>query len=114
MSSALDYAIITKEIYTHPIIKKASTIAEYKFTTINTKKFHRLKNTNQLINTASNFKITGSKTGYLDEALYCLMIRAEKDSLGPVIAVTMGVADRTQSFNETADLVRYGLKTRNQ
>ncbi|MBI4779437.1 serine hydrolase [Candidatus Falkowbacteria bacterium] len=40
VSSAFDYAIITKEVYTHPIIQKASVMYQYKFTTINTKKAH--------------------------------------------------------------------------
>ncbi|MDO9399642.1 MAG: RlpA-like double-psi beta-barrel domain-containing protein [bacterium] len=109
VSSVLDYAIITKEIYTHPIIKKASTIAEYKFTTINTKKYHRIKNTDKLINT-SNLKIAGSKTGYLNEALYCLMIRVEKDSLDSLVIVTFGVSTRAKSFGETEDLAKYALK----
>ncbi|MBU0879723.1 MAG: RlpA-like double-psi beta-barrel domain-containing protein [Patescibacteria group bacterium] len=109
VSSALDYAIITKEIFIHPIIKKASTIVEYKFTTINTKKAHRIKNTNKLIN-ASNLKIAGSKTGYLNEALYCLMIRVEKNSLDSLVIVTLGVPTRSKSFEETEDLARYALK----
>lgn len=109
VSSVLDYAIITKQIYTNPIIKKISAIAEYKFTTINTKKYHRIKNTDKLIS-ASNLKITGSKTGYLDEALYCLMIRVEKDSLDPIIVVTFGAPARAKSFEETEYLAKYTFK----
>ncbi|MBU1870705.1 MAG: RlpA-like double-psi beta-barrel domain-containing protein [Patescibacteria group bacterium] len=109
VSSALDYAIITKEVYIHPIIKKASTMAVYNFKTINSHKAHRIKNTNQLIKTSS-LEIVGSKTGYLDEALYCLMLRAKKNSTGPVIVVTMGAKDRMISFQETEALAKYGLK----
>ncbi|MFH1233240.1 MAG: RlpA-like double-psi beta-barrel domain-containing protein [Patescibacteria group bacterium] len=109
VSSALDYAIMVKEIYVNPIIKKASAIAEYKFKTVNTQKYHRVKNTDKLINT-SNLKITGSKTGYLNEALYCLMVRVEKDSLGPLIVVTIGMPSRAQSFEKTEDLAKYVLK----
>jgi len=109
VSSALDYAIITKEVFTNPIIQKASVMPTYKFTTINTKKVHGFNNTDQLINT-SNLVITGSKTGYLDEALYCLMIRA-KDSAGrELIAVTFGAPSREVSFAETEELVKYALK----
>lgn len=109
VSSAMDYAVITKEIFTHPIIQKASTMAEYKFSTINTKENHRIRNTNQLIST-NNFNITGSKTGYLDEAGYCLMIRAKNGNGEQVIAVILGAGTREQSFSETEELLKYGLK----
>jgi D-alanyl-D-alanine endopeptidase (penicillin-binding protein 7) len=106
VSSAADYAIITKEVFKHPIIQKASASHEYKFSTINAKKAHRIKNTNKI----TGFKITGSKTGYLNEAGYCLMIRAQAPSGEQVVVVTMGIADRNTSFLETEELLRYGLR----
>jgi len=108
VSSALDYAIITKKVFAHPIIQKASAMSEYKFSTINTKKAHRIKNTNQLIKT-NYFNITGSKTGYLDEAGYCLMIRAKTDNGEQIIVVTLGAETRETSFAETEELLRYGI-----
>jgi D-alanyl-D-alanine carboxypeptidase len=109
VSSALDYAIITKEVYTNPIIQKASTMYQYKFTTINTKKAHTITNTDKLLQ-VSSLNITGSKTGYLDEAKYCLMARAKNNSGREVIAVVMGVATRQNSFDETEQLLNYALK----
>ncbi|MBU4375753.1 serine hydrolase [Patescibacteria group bacterium] len=109
VSSAMDYAVITKEIFTHPIIQKASTMAEYKFSTINTKENHTIRNTNQLIST-NNFNITGSKTGYLEEAGYCLMTRAKNGNGEQVIAVILGADTREQSFSETEELLKYGLR----
>jgi len=108
VSSALDYAIISKEVYTNPIIQKASTMRRYKFVTLNTKKTHTITNTDKLLE-VSSLNITGSKTGYLDEAKYCLMVRAEDDSGRRVIAVTMGADSRQDSFDETEELVKYGL-----
>jgi len=109
VSSALDYAIITKAVYSHPIIQKASTMARYKFSTINTKKAHTIVNTDKLIE-VSSLNLTGSKTGYLLEALYCLMARAVDKKGGQVIVVTMGAATRNKSFAETEELLKYGLK----
>ena len=106
VSSPLDYAIITKKIFTHPIIAKASTAKEYKFSTLNTKKSHRLKNTNKLLEVNNGFTIIGSKTGYLDEAGYCLMIRAKIGDRN-LIAVTFGNSTRDGSFSETGDLIKY-------
>ncbi|MDD4271902.1 MAG: RlpA-like double-psi beta-barrel domain-containing protein [Patescibacteria group bacterium] len=112
VSSALDYAIITREVYTNPIIQQASTIYKYKFTTINTKKAHTLTNTNKLLQ-ISGLNITGSKTGYLEEAQYCLMVRAKNNSDRQIIAVTMGISDRQNSFDETEQLLKYAFKAAN-
>jgi len=109
VSSALDYAIITKEVYTNPIIQKASVMHQYKFATINTKKAHTITNTDKLLQ-VSDLKITGSKTGYLDEAKYCLMARAKNSSGKQIIAVTMGAGTRQSSFDETEQLLKYALK----
>ena len=108
VSSALDYAIITKQLYANPMIEKASTMPGYAFTTLNTTKSHKIKNTNQLLE-ASDLNITGSKTGFLDEAQYCLMART-KDKFGnQLIAVTLGTAGRQASFDQTEELLKYGL-----
>jgi len=109
VSSAIDYAIISKEVLKNPIIQKASTIKEYIFTTINTKNRHRIKNTNNLIK-QNKFNITGSKTGYLDEAGYCLMTQVKKDFNKNLIIVTMGAKTRNISFIETEKLIKFGLK----
>jgi D-alanyl-D-alanine endopeptidase (penicillin-binding protein 7) len=47
VSSPLDYAIITKEAFVDPLLKKISTTPRYTFKTSNTKKAHTLTNTNQ-------------------------------------------------------------------
>jgi D-alanyl-D-alanine carboxypeptidase len=109
VSSALDYAIITKEVLKNPIIQKASTMAEYKFFTINTQKSHRVKNTNNIIKT-NKYNITGSKTGYLDEAGYCLITRVKAVDSHNIIVVTLGAETRDKSFFETEELIRYGLR----
>ncbi|MEI6596876.1 MAG: RlpA-like double-psi beta-barrel domain-containing protein [bacterium] len=109
VSSALDYAIITKEVYTNQIIQKISVVSKYKFTTINTKEAYTVTNTDKLLQ-VSSLNITGSKTGYLDEAQYCLMARAKNDSGKQIIAITMGVNSRQDSFDETEQLLKYALK----
>jgi len=108
VSSPYDYAIITREVYQNPIIQKVSTMQVYRFSTINTKKKHVIRNTNSLIET-NKFKITGSKTGYLNEAGYCLMTRATAKNGQQVIAVTFGAPTRNDSISETKRLLEYGL-----
>jgi D-alanyl-D-alanine endopeptidase (penicillin-binding protein 7) len=112
VSSAADYAIIANKTLEHPILEKASKMQSYEFYTKNTKKRHLIKNTNSLI-AANKFKITGSKTGYLDEAGYCLMTRAVDSKQNQVIAVTLGNPNKNSSFNDTEEIINYSLKKLN-
>lgn len=109
ITTAFDYAIITKEVFKEQTIQKASTMSEYSFTTRNTKEPHRIRNTNSLVNDFT-LKITGSKTGYLDEAGYCLMTRAKNKNNEDIIVVTMGESTKASSIMETKDLLNYGFK----
>ncbi len=108
VSSPWDYAIITKEVFTNPLIKKISTTKKYTFKTVNTKKSHTLTNTNQLLKTNA-YSITGTKTGYLDEAGYCLMTRI-KTSKGDLVVINFNSASKAENFSDNELLIRYGLR----
>jgi len=108
VSSPLDYAIMTREIFKNQLLKKISITTRYSFTTINKKIKHNLSNTNSLLFT-NNYKITGSKTGYLDEAGHCLMTRVETP-LGGLIVVNFGAQSKNDNFKDNEQLIRYGLK----
>lgn len=108
VSSPYDYAIITKEVFTNPLLTKISTTAKYTFKTINTKKPHTLVNTSELVRT-KNYPVIGSKTGYLDEAGHCLMTRV-KASAGNLIAINFGSRSQAESFLDNENLIRYGLR----
>lgn len=110
VTSALDFSLITRALLKDGHLEKVSMTKNYSFTTVNKKIPHNIKNSNSLFFT-SNLQITASKTGYLDEALYCLMTRA-KDSQGhEVIAITLGTPNRATSFKETESLIKYGLQS---
>lgn len=109
VSSALDYAIIVNKILSHPIIEKASKLPVYRFATVNTKKKHVITNTNGLV-LSGRYTITGSKTGYLDEAGYCLMTRARQGANKSVIVVTLGAPSKSDSLEDTGNLIDYSLK----
>ena len=108
VSSVKDYAIIMKEALKNKIVQEASATSLYKFATLNEKKAHAIKNTNILVR-QDKYEITGSKTGYLDEALYCLATRTKAANGEQVIVVTMGTDTRDKSFSEGEELIRYGL-----
>ena len=107
VSSPHDYAIITKEVFTNPLLKKISTTVKYTFKTINTKKSHTLTNTDQLVRNAQ-YPIIGSKTGYLNEAGNCLMTRVASPQ-GNLIVVNFGSKGSSSSFYDNEQLIRFGL-----
>jgi len=108
VSSPLDYAIITKEVLADALIKKISITERYTFKTINTKKSHTINNTNQLIKT-KKYPVSGTKTGYLDEAGYCLMTRVETPR-GNLVVVNFGSKSKAANFFDNEQLLRYGLR----
>ena len=109
MTTAYDYAIIAKNVFTNPIIQKVSVTKEYEFYTVNTNEHHLIKNTDKLVK-ENNYPITGSKTGFLNEALHCLMVRMTAPNGQNLIVVTLGAETKTISLNETEKLMRYGQK----
>lgn len=107
VSTVQDYALISRAALAEPIIEKITKSKKYTFTTINTKKVHYINNTNKLV--GGTLSVTGSKTGYLEEAQYCLMTRAKDKAGRQVIAVTFGTPGKTASFAETKKLIIYGF-----
>ncbi len=114
MSTASDYALIAKNVLADNVIEKASAMATYDFTTVNTHRSFHLTNTDHLVKDnhfsgINHFKITGSKTGYLHEAGYCLMVRVDPEQEESFIAVIFGANSRNDSFGEMRKLIKYGL-----
>ena len=107
VSSPLDYAIISKEIFTNPLLEKITKTLKYSFKTINTGHWHTIRNSDQLLFT-NDYQIIGSKTGYLDEARHCLMTRV-KTKKGNLILINFGSKTKTDEFSDNKKLIRYGL-----
>ncbi len=115
VSTARDYAIMVREVFKNPLIQKMSVMPKYTFNTINTKKPHTLYNTNVFLREGlfaleNRLEITGSKTGYLDEALYCLMTRVSGPSGEKLTVVNLGAPTGKDSSEEVKELISYGLK----
>ena len=112
MSSPLDYAIITKEAFKNTTLQKISTTWKYQFSTRNTKKKHYLTNTNRLLD-LSKYKFLGAKTGYLDEAGYCLMTRVATPK-GNLIVVNFKATSSQKSFADNEQLINFGSRILNK
>lgn len=108
VSSPFDYAIIVKEIFNDQRIREISSHANYSFATINTEKAFNLKNTNHLLGNAE-YSITGSKTGFLNEAGYCLVTQVSSAS-EKYIVITFNSKTRDISFSDNEKLIKFSLK----
>jgi D-alanyl-D-alanine carboxypeptidase len=109
VSTAADYAILASRALRDFRILQGTTTPAYSFRTINTGQWHTIANKNQMF--GSPWYITGMKTGYLDEAQYCLMVkaRAGRTSSPDVITVILGSATDAARYAETNSLIQYAL-----
>lgn len=107
-STAADYAEFLRVVWRDPRLSSLSTAKYYSFSTMNTNNFHDFNNTNSLFRTSS-LDITGSKTGYIDEALYCLALKA-KEGNHEVITVVLGSPTSSARFSESERLMTWAFK----
>ncbi|MCD8370309.1 MAG: D-alanyl-D-alanine carboxypeptidase [Clostridiales bacterium] len=109
-TTARDIAIMSRELITkYPQIHNYSTIWMENITHVTkqgTKEFG-LANTNKLLKMATNFRVTGLKTGSTSSAKYCLSATAEKDGIR-LIAVIMAAPDFRARFADAQTLLNYG------
>ena len=66
-----------------------------------------LSNTNKLLKMATNFEVTGLKTGSTSLAKYCLSATARKDGV-ELIAVILAAPDFKARFGDALTLLNYG------
>lgn len=110
LTTARDIAIMSQELINrYPQIHNYSTIWMDTITHVTkqgTKEFG-LSNTNKLLKMATNFTVTGLKTGSTSIAKYCLSATAEKDGVR-LIASIMAAPDYKVRFADAATLLNYG------
>ncbi|MFZ4648777.1 MAG: RlpA-like double-psi beta-barrel domain-containing protein [Patescibacteria group bacterium] len=107
VSSANDYAIITREALKDQTLQKIDTAKTYSFKTINTKITHNLKNTSKLLVDVAH-EVTASKTGYLEEAGHCLMSRVKVNNEN-LIVVVFGAKSSSSSVEATKKIIDYSV-----
>lgn len=107
VSTASDIARLADYAFKNNLISKITAAKKYSFQTLNTKKWHTIKNTNWLIGGLNG--IFGSKTGYLNEAGYCLTT-AIRNKDKEVIITLLGVKDNKTRFEELKRVAQWILK----
>lgn len=110
LTTARDIALMSRELITkYPQIHNYSTIWTENITHVTKQgsKEFGLSNTNKLLKMATNFKVTGLKTGSTSLAKYCLSATAEKDGVR-LIAAIMAAPDYKARFADAKTLLNYG------
>ncbi|MCM1371003.1 MAG: D-alanyl-D-alanine carboxypeptidase [Clostridium sp.] len=102
-SSAYDMSIIARELAKHEVVFKYSSIYE-DYLRENTDRKIWLVNTNKLVRFYDG--VDGLKTGYTQEAGYCLTATAKKNGMR-VIAVVMGEPDSGTRNKEVSEMLDY-------
>ncbi|MCX6792711.1 MAG: serine hydrolase [Candidatus Falkowbacteria bacterium] len=110
VTTARDYAIIAREAFSDATISSLTVKQSYTVTTFNSKIKHSFKNTNLLAREADS-DLLGSKTGYLDEAGYCLATKWPSDKNKNIIVVVFGAPTRQASVDDTKTLLALANKT---
>jgi D-alanyl-D-alanine carboxypeptidase (penicillin-binding protein 5/6) len=106
-STAYDMAMIAKELVKHEkILEFSGTYEDY--LRKDTDNSFWLVNTNRLVRYYSG--VDGLKTGFTDNAMYCLTATALKNNMR-LITVVMGEPDSTTRSSETAAMLDYGFNT---
>ena len=102
VTSAYDIALATKELLKHPNIYDYTKIW---MDSIRGGEFV-LANTNKMLRTYSG--MTGMKTGYTKQSLYCFSGTAERDGMTLIVAI-MGAASSDARFSAAKQLLDYGF-----
>jgi len=100
-TSASDMALILTECIKHPLFFEVSSIYEYDLRGGDFK----LWNTNKLLKWYKG--VDGGKTGWTNDAMYCLASTCERDNLR-LIAVVLGTPEPKSHFRESIKLYNYG------
>ena len=110
VTTARDIAIMSRELINkYPQIHNYSTIWMENITHVTKQgsKEFGLSNTNKLLKMATNFNVTGLKTGSTSLAKYCFAATAEKDGVR-LIATIMAAPDFKTRFGDAQTLLNFG------
>ncbi|MDR0818253.1 MAG: D-alanyl-D-alanine carboxypeptidase [Oscillospiraceae bacterium] len=102
LTSAYDIAVMSRELLKHPFIRDYTTIW---MDTIRNGEFG-LSNTNKLVRFYPG--TTGLKTGFTDEAKFCVSATAERDGI-EFIAVILGSPSSNQRFDSAKALLSHAF-----
>jgi len=108
VSTAKEYAELARNAFKHFDLLVGSTTPAYGFRTLNTDMPHTITSKNKML--ATDWYVTGTKTGFTYEALYTLMTKVTDRNAGhEVIIVILGAQDDATRYRETDALLQYAF-----
>ncbi len=110
VSTVYDLAKLAKRVFSEKQLKEILNKKEYSFTELERKKNRKIFSTNKLFNSflydkESNYRLKAGKTGYLEEAGYCFLSKAEDNFGNSIIVAILGSKSDKSRFQETKALV---------
>lgn len=109
VSTAYEVAVMANYAFTHyPEISKATSQKEYAFTVKGTGREHTIHNTNKPVQ-EGKLEVAGSKTGFLYEAGYCLVVQGVGKQADKVAVVMNDISEQAQ-FAEIERLLTMPVK----
>ncbi|MFA5106842.1 MAG: serine hydrolase [Patescibacteria group bacterium] len=105
VSTASEVARMADFAFRNAEISQATTLPNHEFTTLNTNRTIRFNNTNKLLE--SFLHLSGGKTGYTEEAGYCLAIRTDDGQGHDIVVVDLGTAGPDERFQEVKGLISW-------
>lgn len=108
VSSPTDLIKLAQVALSQTEITQALLTKEYPFTVLNNQRQGRVFNNDKLVESFLNYngyQIIGAKTGYLDEALYCLLLKVKKTDGPNLTLVILGAETIEDRWQEAKGLV---------
>lgn len=108
ISSPADLIKLAQAAFSQPDILLALNTLEYEFRVLNNGRQGKATNTNKLLESFlnyNNYQIIGAKTGYLDEAGYCLLLKVQKINGPALFLVLLGVESPTARWQEAKGVI---------
>lgn len=101
-----DMVKLASYAYQKPNFKKIIRLSDYQFDAVNIPKHHQLKNTNKLLH-EDYFLINGGKTGFTDNAGYCLLTFGINENKNEIITVVLGEKEDGRQFHDTKAMLEW-------
>jgi D-alanyl-D-alanine carboxypeptidase (penicillin-binding protein 5/6) len=103
ISTAYDLTLLARYAYGKSFVRRAVVKKEYEVSSVNGVTVHKLKNTNELLD--SYLKVLGLKTGTTDEAGECLIAIIENEEGHDILTVVLNSPARYSETKLLADWV---------
>lgn len=107
VSTATDLGLLIQAAFSQPLIVQATQKEEYQFGVLNAERVYTVKNTDKLLQSYLN--ILAGKTGYLEEAGYCLVSKIYGPAEQEIYVVVLGSASEASRFQEVKSLAQWSF-----